>query len=115
MSPENVYTSPRWLHARERALARDGERCTVSRLLGGRCGGTLHVHHIVPLAEGGAPYDLDNLGTSCAPHHPTWEALRRQLTTVRSRSWRRCPHRHTSREARRQCEARLNRQLSSAA
>ena len=115
MSQHSIYTSPRWLAARERALARDGERCTVSRLLGGRCGGTLHVHHIVPLADGGAPFDLDNLGTSCARHHPRWEALRRAVLGGRERARRRCPHRHTSREARRQCEARLNRQLSSAA
>jgi len=27
------------------------------------------VDHIVPLAEGGAEYDLANLATLCGPHH----------------------------------------------
>lgn len=97
-----------WTHARELALQRDGNRCTVARLLGGSCRGRLHVHHIIPRSEGGSNAP-DNLGTTCAKHHPTWEALRRHLVMARTRQWKRCPHRHATMEARRICEERLNR------
>jgi len=73
------YSSPEWRALRARALARDGRKCTVSRLLGGRCHGLLHVHHIIPVEDGGPPLELDNTGTACARHHPRWEALRRRL------------------------------------
>lgn len=99
----SIYHSPAWAVARAAALVRDGQRCTVSRLLGGPCRGPLHVHHITPLSEGGS-HALDNLGTACAYHHPTWEALRKALELARRP--RRCHHRHTSAEARRICEAR---------
>ena len=54
----------RWGSVRRRTLHRDGWRCQ-------QCGaaGRLEVHHLVPLAEGGAPYDLDNLQTLCRPCH----------------------------------------------
>lgn len=112
-----VYNTLLWrASSRPRALERDGNRCTVSRLLGGRCteGTPLHVHHIVPVEEGGDPYDLDNLGTTCAAHHPMWEALRRlllrHLLEPEEERWR-CPHRHASTEAREQCERRRRRQV----
>jgi hypothetical protein len=95
-----------WETARAIVLDRDGHRCTVSRLLGGRCHGRLHVHHIDPE---GAPYDEDNLGSVCAAHHPRWEALRREIVSSRRRDLPRCPHTHRSIEARRLCEAQLAR------
>lgn len=101
----SVYHTTAWAQARRAALARDGNRCTVSRLLGGDCHGALHVHHITPLASGGT-HTIDNLGTVCATHHPMWEALRRKLSTLRAP--RRCPHHHVHAEARRLCEQRLN-------
>lgn len=113
---ENIYSTLRWRVTRRRAIERDGGRCTVSRLLGGACApGSPHVHHIVPLDEGGAEYDLDNLGTACASHHPMWEALRailvRKILGLDERPLR-CPHRHRSREAREVCERRLARARS---
>lgn len=108
----DIYSTERWKRVRARALARDGHRCTVARLLGGTCSPPsepLHVHHITPLAEGGAAYDLDNVGTSCAKHHPQWEALRRAIVKRRRPAYKKCPHRHISAEARRLCEERLNR------
>lgn len=110
-----IYDTSRWDTVRARVLVRDGARCTVSRLLGGTCGGSLHVHHIEPVAEGGARFDLDNLTTVCARHHPMWEALRRELLRRRHRDEPRCRHRHRSAEARRICEARLARQRMLAA
>lgn len=98
-----------WDEIRERVLARDGNRCTVSRLLGGRCAGLLHVHHIRPRGEGGTD-DEDNLATVCARHHPLWERLRQNVLRTRDRhGWRRCPHTHPTRAGREACERRLNR------
>jgi 5-methylcytosine-specific restriction endonuclease McrA len=112
-SESPIYHTLRWRLTRSRALERDGHRCTVSQLLGGPCsGGPLHAHHIVPVSEGGAAYDLDNVGTSCSSHHPMWEALRRTLVrrlAAASAPPPRCPHQHRSAEARRICEARLAR------
>lgn len=56
-------------------------------------------------------YDLDNLGTTCARHHPKWEALRRAIAAGRmTQKPPRCTHRHASVEARLLCERRLARQ-----
>lgn len=114
MAVENsLYSDLKWRQVRARALERDGGRCTVSRLLGGPCSETepLHAHHIVPVGDGGAPFDLENVGTVCAVHHPSWEALRRQLVRklLDAREPVRCPHQHRTAEGRRLCEERLAR------
>lgn len=109
---KNVYNDPRWKRAREAALLRDGNRCTVARFFGESCKGMLHVHHIVPLGDGGHPFDLENLGTVCARHHVQWEALRSEVVRSLSDDLAhriRCPHTHRSREAREQCERRMAR------
>jgi HNH endonuclease len=109
-----IYGTHRWRLAARAARERDEGRCTVSRLLGGRCSrGTPHVHHLVPVEEGGARYDLDNLATVCASHHPTWESVRRSLLNARRDPEPRpirCTHQHRSREAREICERRMARQ-----
>lgn len=108
-----IYSSLRWRVTRSRALSRDGHRCTVSRLLGGACSGRLHVHHIHAVSEGGEPYELDNVATTCASHHPLWESLRRTLVErmlAGEPEPPRCRHRHTTREAREICERRMARQ-----
>jgi hypothetical protein len=109
MATPNLYSTLRWQTVAARARRRDGNRCTVSRLLGGDCTGTLHVHHIVAVSEGGAEFDLENLGTACSAHHPLWESLRRVLVRRLMAPAPRCPHHHRSAEARRLCEARLAR------
>lgn len=114
----NIRHTTLWDEARAAALARDDHRCTVARWLGGRCTGPLHVHHIHALEDGGAPFDLDNLGTACAAHHPMWEALRRVLVErmfPAPPAPPRCTHRHVSAEARRICEENLARRLTVAA
>lgn len=109
-----IYSTLRWKAARSRALSRDGHRCTIGRyFLGEPCSGPLHVHHIHAVSDGGAPFDLDNLGTSCEKHHPKWEALCRALR--REPELPRCSHYHRSAEGRRQCEARLARAQRAAA
>jgi 5-methylcytosine-specific restriction endonuclease McrA len=112
------YSSLRWRRLRRRALERDGNRCTVSRLLGGDCSpGSLHAHHVVPISEGGAPLDLDNVGTSCPGHHPQWEALRRTLVGRRAPQREEpveCRHFHPTREAREICERRMARRRARA-
>lgn len=109
-----VYSTSRWKATRARAIARDAGRCTVSRLLGGACSAPevpLHVHHIVPVAEGGSPFALDNVGTACERHHPQWESLRRLIVRRRDQNIGRprCHHEHRTLDARMICEARLAR------
>lgn len=107
----SLYSTALWQIARRRALKRDGNRCSVQRLLGGACTATLHVHHLVPVEDGGDLYSQDNLVTACSRHHPMLEALRRHvLAEVRNPSVPRCPHQHRSAEARRICERRMARE-----
>lgn len=81
-----VYRSARWRAARAAALERDRHRC-----IGCRTGSELTVHHILELDDGGAPFDLDNLETLCAPLP---RPRRRQA--VRSRPEASLAHRRTS-------------------
>jgi 5-methylcytosine-specific restriction protein A len=57
-------SSMAWQKARKAARLRDGERCR-------RCGSvdSLEVHHVVPLAQGGAEFALSNLITLCRECH----------------------------------------------
>lgn len=110
-----LYDTLRWRLTSRRARERDGHRCTVARLLGGECSGRLHAHHIRPVTEGGAPFDLENVGTACASHHPVWEMLRRRLLAALDREVEkppvlRCRHHHPTAEGRRICERRLLRE-----
>lgn len=100
----DVYRTPQWARARTLALSRDGDRCTVSRLFGGGCHPVLHVHHVIPVEEGGDPFDVENLLTACASHHPMLEGLRRQL--LRRREPRKCRHNHRYDHARQECARR---------
>lgn len=112
---ERIYNTLFWRIIRERAFERDGNRCTVSRLLGGDCSpGPLHAHHIVAVDEGGSPFDLDNVGTTCAAHHPVWESLRRLLVRRMMQPEPRCRHYHRTREAREICERRMSRHRNAA-
>lgn len=103
-----LYSTPAWDAVRSAALRRDGHRCSVARLLGGRCTLTLHVHHLQPIEDGGPMLDLDNLITVCARHHPKVEAVRRAILARREPRARSCRHRHVTPEARALCEAKLN-------
>ena len=102
-----VYTDPRWQPFRTAVLQRDNHQCTVARLLGGDCHTTLHIHHLTPVSEGGAPFDPANATTVCAIHHPQVEALRRALLERRLPARRRCRHTHPYRYGREECERRL--------
>ena len=55
---------PRWAALRLRVFERDGYRCR-------KCGkaGRLECDHVVPVAQGGAPYDPANLQTLCRGCH----------------------------------------------
>lgn len=104
----DIYNTSLWADVRRSVIARDHGTCSVSRLLGGACsGGPLSVHHLTPLAEGGAPYDESNLLTVCRSHHPQLEALRRYVLARREPLPVRCPHTHRTRESRESCERRL--------
>jgi 5-methylcytosine-specific restriction endonuclease McrA len=56
--------SARFKKLREVVKARDGHRCR-------RCGSSqrLEVHHVVPLEQDGAPFDVANLVTLCSGCH----------------------------------------------
>lgn len=102
----DVYSTPEWADLRARALARDGHRCTVARLLGGPCSARLDVHHLIPVSEGGPELpDLDGVVTACSSHHPALEALRRFVLDRRRRALRipKCRHDHRYDIARREC------------
>jgi 5-methylcytosine-specific restriction endonuclease McrA len=64
------YQTAKWRAARVEALDRDNHTCQG-------CGETnkLVVHHIIPIADNGPKYDLDNLVTLCRPCHAKWEGL----------------------------------------
>ena len=66
-----------WARVRRLVLTRDRWRCRA-------CGhpGDLEVHHVVRLADGGAPLALDNLRTLCRSCH-----LSAHLSRAR-REWR---------------------------
>ena len=60
-----IYGTEKWKRTRANARRRAGGRCE-------RCGReakTLDVHHRIPLKDGGAPYDPDNLEVLCRPCH----------------------------------------------
>lgn len=103
----DLYNTLAWEAVRAAVLARDGNRCTVARLLGGKCDGALHVHHLKSASDyPELALDVDNLGTACASHHPKWEAVRRAVMKVRG--WKTCKHYHPTVDGRRSCERKLN-------
>jgi len=58
------YLTPTWIAVATTIRKRDSYHC---RDCGDRM--RLHVHHIVPMSSGGAPYDLDNLIALCSGCH----------------------------------------------
>lgn len=99
----NLYDTQSWRNYRSRVLTDDAD-CAFAHLAGG-CEGALHVHHVHPVSEGGPAFPNRNgVVVLCATHHAMLHAWRRRKRTL----WKRCPHRHRSADARRQCEMRLN-------
>ena len=104
MDLDSFYTSPAWVALRERVLARDGRRCTVARLLGGSCGGAMHVHHIQAVEDRlDLALDENNCASVCATHHPRWEAVRRAVIKQRPDTVPDCGHYHPYKEGREAC------------
>ena len=64
MSQQHRVQKRRWAAVRGRALNAAGWRCT-------KCGrpGRLEVHHVVPLHQGGAQFDMGNLRVLCKRCH----------------------------------------------
>lgn len=61
-----IYHSAEWQRVRKRVYSRDGYTC---QLCENPASGPLHAHHEVPVSEGGAPFDVDNLVTVCEACH----------------------------------------------
>ena len=64
---EKLYATPRWRKYRKSYIMRQGGECES-------CGATpldshLHLDHIKPLADGGEPYDTNNLQLLCIQCH----------------------------------------------
>lgn len=103
---EPFYTSPEWYAVRDAVRERDGNRCSVARLLGGDCSGALHVHHLIPREQRpDLALDEDNCVTACAHHHPQVEMLARLMSALRG-ELPPCRHRHVYPSGRRECERR---------
>lgn len=64
MSRGSVKNDARWRQVRAQVRERDNYRCR-------QCGsaGRVEVDHVVPVAAGGEPYDLNNLQVLCRPCH----------------------------------------------
>ena len=60
-----VRSLARWKRVRRAAIERDGYRCRAC----GKAAGRFEVDHLVPIAAGGAPFDLENCQTLCRPCH----------------------------------------------
>lgn len=119
MTQEFSYSTARWRAISAQARARDEQRCTVARLLGGDCSPHLHAHHLIPVGEDDSRvYDINNVVTACAKHHPRLEALRRFVLQEHEQHEEprpRCPHHHPYPGGREACERRLARQQQVAA
>jgi hypothetical protein len=86
-----------------RRLSRD--TCVISELLGDAaspCQGLIHRHHVDPTDERSRTVPV------CNVHHQYLHTALRSLLTPRE-TWKRCRHRHTTKEGREACERRLNR------
>jgi len=109
-----IYQSLAWRRLRKRVLERDGSSCTYGRLFGGQCSSRLHVHHLIPVSEGGPELpEIQGCITLCEAHHPMIERLRRVLlsTPPETKTWKRCTHhQHRYPQGLIECELRLNRE-----
>ena len=70
---ETLYSSRKWRKFRQSILAEQGGCCEA-------CGNVqpdrlLHIDHIIPIVDGGAKWDIDNLQVLCKRCHgaKTWE------------------------------------------
>ena len=75
-----IYSTSRWKAVRLMAMHRDSWQCRQC----GRVTG-LQVHHIEPIAAGGAGFDLDNLETICRDCH---YGRHRRVDDPESVAWR---------------------------
>ena len=57
----------RWERLRRLAKDRDNWMCVMRS--DGRCRGRLEVDHVIPVADGGAEWDIANLQVLCRSHH----------------------------------------------
>lgn len=98
----SLYQTKPWREFRAEVLS-DCSECYLSGLAGD-CYGRLHVHHNLPLSEGGEAFPpRDGVTVLCHRHHRMVHGMRN-----RSKRWKTCSHNHRYRWARDLCEQRLN-------
>ena len=80
----HVYRTSAWRRARTEALNRDGHLCHTCK-----AAEDLIVHHVVELAPGVDPYDVENLQTLCRSCHAKEHNRRRAHARIeaQARSW----------------------------
>ena len=74
--------SPEWRRVRELVRQRHGDACAMAD---GACVGRLEVHHLVPVRDGGEPFDPDNCAVVCRHHHEVIERGARAAKQARLR------------------------------
>lgn len=87
------YGHPAWRQARAQTLERDGYECQLR--LKGCTGKATQADHIIPVAEGGPPFELANLRAACehcntsrgAARVHAMAKLNRQPAPSPSRDW----------------------------
>jgi len=67
---KRLYGTKKWKVVAAKVIERDGSECQYCF-----AEDDLLVHHIHPVNDGGAKYDMDNLVTLCRSCHMTWEGL----------------------------------------
>ena len=87
------YCDPRWKQVRLKVLARDNHTCQIR---GPRCTSrATQADHVIPIEEGGPPFDEANLRAACRPCNAgrgqarlaAAAKLNRQTASTPSREW----------------------------
>lgn len=65
-----IYQSDAWRETRRKALEKANHKCED-------CGETEQLigHHVIPLSDGGKPFDVENVCILCRSCHQRWEGL----------------------------------------
>ena len=83
-----MYATPLWRKLRAQILIRDGWTCQGRCKELGRTSAGSEVHHLLPIREGGEPFDPDNLRLLCRDCHRLEHHKRRPTEPPAITAWR---------------------------
>lgn len=83
-----VYSTSRWQKLRAQILIRDGWTCQGLCKELGRTSAGGEIHHIVPIRDGGEPFDPNNLRLLCRGCHRQSHQQLRQTEPPAITAWR---------------------------